>query len=112
MMFVRYPVRGEVAPAVRSGKNGNSTMLEKITRCEYCGREHDQSAQGRAETPYCSRCLGDRLRLYTPAKPPTWKRVGLTEVGDHRHVVVVEQDVGRFDVEMDQAFRVDATDAA
>jgi len=38
-------------------------MFERVKTCQFCGREMDVSALSYAENPFCTGCLGERLRV-------------------------------------------------
>jgi hypothetical protein len=53
-------------------------ILERIRRCNYCGRNMMQrTARSYRENPYCSACLGERMKKATDAVGPiVHQRIG------------------------------------
>jgi tRNA(Ile2) C34 agmatinyltransferase TiaS len=54
-----------------------ATMLERIPRCTYCGREMKRRGLSRTENPRCEICLPERVKRAASRNPVLrWERQG------------------------------------
>jgi len=51
---------------MRTTKRGQ-TILERVARCRFCGREVEGTATAQCENPFCRHCLQDRLAAASQA---------------------------------------------
>lgn len=50
-------------------------VLERVQRCRYCGREMAVTATAYAESPFCVRCLAERVERAAD-REVEWRLVG------------------------------------